>query len=117
MTPLPEAAPPSSRIITAVRELSTKASSTTPPTPSPSRTPSAKAPPPTPKPPARNVPLAAFNAKVVSGLTTPLGARPSAQKGQQLPPNYKPMARKVTLAIVALPVAIVTSYVLWQRCE
>ena len=38
-------------------------------------------------------------------------------KEGQLPPNYKSVARKVTLIMVALPIAIVTSWMLFERGE
>lgn len=62
-----------------------------------------------------------MNANIVSNLTSRAGARPlpraanPASKG--LPPNYQQTARKVTSAIVALPIVLVTSYVLYDRCE
>lgn len=69
------------------------------------------------KPPAPKIPLSALNAKIVDNISKPEVARPSAGGQQQLPKGYKPVARKVTMVIVALPIVIVTSYVLWQRCE
>jgi len=51
----------------------------------------------------------------VSNISTRAGARPNVGSGKPLPKNYKPIARKVTMAIVAMPIAIVTSYVLYQR--
>ncbi|KFZ16378.1 hypothetical protein V502_05120, partial [Pseudogymnoascus sp. VKM F-4520 (FW-2644)] len=133
-SPTPQHRP--SAILTAVRELSTKASPAPKPAPSTKpvshpRTPSktstpkppaktaAKTPPPKPapptKPPAPKIPLGALNAKIVDNISRPAGARPSAGGQQQLPKGYKPVARKVTMVIVALPIALVTSYVLWQR--
>jgi len=38
-------------------------------------------------------------------------------KEGSLPEKYRPAARKITLALVALPIAIVTSWVLYQRCK
>ncbi|KAL5353169.1 hypothetical protein ACLOAV_001202 [Pseudogymnoascus australis] len=143
-SPIPESIEPSnqatshrpSAILTAVRELSTKASPAPKPaastkpvshprTPSKTSTPkppaktAAKTPPPKPapptKPPAPKIPLGALNATIVDNISKPAGARPSAGGQQQLPKGYKPVARKVTMVIVALPIAIVTSYVLWQR--
>ena len=35
----------------------------------------------------------------------------------RVPPNYNQVARKVTAALVAAPVAIVMSWLLWERCE
>ena len=58
-------------------------------------------------------PLSALNSAIVNNITSANGARPNRE--QPLPPNYKPVARKVTLAIVALPVLLVTSWVLWDR--
>jgi hypothetical protein len=58
-----------------------------------------------------------MNSAVVSQISERAGARQSRPGSKALPNNYKPVARKVTLAIVALPIAIVTSYVLWQRRE
>lgn len=50
-----------------------------------------------------------------SGLDS-AGQPPVAKiRSGQLPPNYGSTARRVTFAIVALPIAIVTSYVLFQR--
>ncbi|KAL5328038.1 hypothetical protein ACEPPN_005745 [Leptodophora sp. 'Broadleaf-Isolate-01'] len=90
---------------------------TTPPPSSPP--PSAKpTPAPTPKPTPTtkpHIPLAQLNSTIVSNIATRAGARPNTPGSQQLPKNYKPVARKVTMAIVALPILIVTSYVLYQR--
>ncbi|PQE24321.1 hypothetical protein CJF31_00002572 [Rutstroemia sp. NJR-2017a BVV2] len=71
------------------------------------------------KPPpaqASHIPFKALNQAITSQLTTRAGARPTAG-GQQkpLPSNYKSVARRVTMTIVALPIAIVTSWVLWDR--
>ena len=46
-------------------------------------------------------------------------AHPSRPQPEVLrfPPNYKPVARRVTAALVAMPIAIVTSWLLWERCE
>jgi len=51
---------------------------------------------------------------IVSQISSRAGARPG-RPPTDLPANYKPVARRVTLAIVALPIAIVTSWVLYQR--
>ena len=59
-------------------------------------------------------PLSALNSAIVNNITTPNGARPN-RTGQNLPTGYNTVARKVTLAIVALPVLLVTSWVLWDR--
>ncbi|KAK0102705.1 hypothetical protein ONS95_006307 [Cadophora gregata] len=92
----------------------TKAS---PPPPPPSKStpppPPHSAAKPTPKPP--HVPIAELNSAIVSNIAARAGARPNTAGSQQLPKNYRPVARKVTMAIVALPIAIVTSYVLYQR--
>lgn len=104
----------------AVRQLSTTVacrSNSTPPQPQPYS-------PSTPKNSSPNAqsqlpkhaskpPLSALNAAIVNNITSANGARPNRE--QPLPPNYKPVARKVTLAIVALPVLLVTSWVLWDR--
>lgn len=63
------------------------------------------------------VPLKSLNSEIVSNITTRAGARPSSGGNKSLPPNYKPVARRITMAIVAAPIAIVTSYVLYQRCR
>lgn len=106
-----------SPILLGMRQLSTTAacrSNQTPPQPQPYS-------PPTPKTSSPNAqsqlpkkaPLSALNAAIVNNITSANGARPN--RAQPLPPNYKPVARKVTLAIVALPVLLVTSWVLWDR--
>jgi hypothetical protein len=64
-----------------------------------------------------HVPIAALNSAIVSNITTRAGARPNTSGSKQLPNNYNSVAKKVTLAIVALPVAIVTSWVLYERCK
>ncbi|KAF4633646.1 hypothetical protein G7Y89_g4468 [Cudoniella acicularis] len=70
------------------------------------------APIPTTKP---RIPIAALNSEIVSNITSRAGARPAASGSQALPPNYKLVARKVTMAIVAMPILIVTSWVLYER--
>ncbi|KAH9209832.1 hypothetical protein DL95DRAFT_449150 [Leptodontidium sp. 2 PMI_412] len=92
-------------------------SSPPPSSPPPSAKPTpAPAPKPTPTPTTKpHVPLAQLNSTIVSNIATRAGARPNTPGSQQLPKNYKPVARKVTMAIVALPILIVTSYVLYQR--
>ena len=35
----------------------------------------------------------------------------------QIPEKYKPAARKITATMVALPIAFVTSWILYDRCE
>ncbi|OWP02485.1 hypothetical protein B2J93_61 [Marssonina coronariae] len=83
-----------------------------PPPPARPIPPAAPKPPPTPR---ADVPMAARDSAVVSGISTRTGARPNTAGSQQLPKNYKPVARRVTAAIVALPIALVTGYVLFQR--
>ncbi|PMD50998.1 uncharacterized protein K444DRAFT_620180 [Hyaloscypha bicolor E] len=77
----------------------------------------AKPPPPPPTKPAPkpHVPIAALNSEIVSNISTRAGARPNASQGSPLPKNYKSVANKVTMAIVAMPIAIVTSWVLYER--
>ncbi|RDW69915.1 hypothetical protein BP5796_08312 [Coleophoma crateriformis] len=65
--------------------------------------------------PKAKIPIAALNSAIVSNISARAGARPTADGSRPLPPNYKPVARKVTMAIVAMPILIVTSYVLYQR--
>lgn len=78
--------------------------------------PAASPPPPPPKLATKpHVPIAALNSQIVSNITTRAGARPNTAGSRPLPPNYKSVARKVTSAIVALPIAIGTSYWLYQR--
>ncbi|KAH7400257.1 hypothetical protein BKA64DRAFT_707944 [Cadophora sp. MPI-SDFR-AT-0126] len=89
-----------------------KPTTKTPPPPSKSTAPPPPSGKPTPKP---HIPIAELNSTIVSNITTRAGAKPNTAGSQQLPKNYKPVARKVTMAIVALPIAIVTSYVLYQR--
>jgi hypothetical protein len=64
--------------------------------------------------PQKSIPIAALNSTIVSQISSRAGARPG-RPPTDLPANYKPVARRVTLAIVALPIAIVTSWVLYQR--
>ncbi|TKA77544.1 hypothetical protein B0A49_02771 [Cryomyces minteri] len=103
------------------------ASTTTPP----SATPPPLSPPPTPKsnPPNPLLSPKTLNRFVVEQLTArrpPPGANqphPSAAedaskravKTGALPAKYRTAARRITLAMVALPIAIVTSWVLWNR--
>jgi len=60
-----------------------------------------------------------LNAFTVTHLTA--RAHPSRPPPQindgRLPDKYKPAARRITYAMVAMPIAIVTSYMLWNRCE
>lgn len=65
----------------------------------------------------KSIPLKALNQSITSQLTTPSGARPTGEGGKPLPVNYKAVARRLTLTIAALPVLLVTSWVLWDRCE
>ncbi|PBP18179.1 hypothetical protein BUE80_DR010732 [Diplocarpon rosae] len=84
-----------------------------PPLPkNPTSPPPTTAPKPTPK---LHVPIAELNSAIVSDISARAGARPNTARSQQLPKNYKPVARRVTAAIVALPIALVTGYVLYQR--
>ncbi|CAG8971492.1 hypothetical protein HYALB_00002076 [Hymenoscyphus albidus] len=131
---IPMRTPGSSPILSKVRELSQK--NTTQPQPSTTANSTAKSVPTTPtlaskpqtlrpmpteasklttpKPtPTPKVPIADINKEIVSNITARAGARPGGSNN--LPPNYKSAARKVTMAIVAMPIAIVTSYVLYQR--
>lgn len=71
---------------------------------------------PNPSKPAPKIPLASLNSTIVDNISTRAGARPNTGSSKnQVPPNYKPVARKVTMAIVAMPIVIVTSWVLYQR--
>jgi hypothetical protein len=59
-----------------------------------------------------------LNKQIVGDVTARVGARPSTGgPGAPLPKNYKSVANKVTMAMVAMPVALVTSWVLYERCE
>lgn len=60
--------------------------------------------------------LNAFAVSQLSARAHPSRPTPKISNGQ-LPEGYKNVARKFTYAIVALPIAIVTSWVLYQRCE
>lgn len=60
-------------------------------------------------------PLSAPPSSTASPIPPPAGARPG--RPRPLPPGYNAAARKVTMTIVALPIAIVTSYVLYERRE
>lgn len=64
--------------------------------------------------PQKSIPIAALNSTIVSQISSRAGARPGRPPAD-MPANYKPVARRVTLAIVALPIALVTSLVLYQR--
>ena len=73
---------------------------------------------PKPNPPVPKIPIAALNKQIVSDIATRAGAKPNAGgPGAVLPKNYKSVANKITMVIVALPVALVTSWVLYERCE
>lgn len=76
-------------------------------------------PPPMPPPsaPKPHVPVAELNSAIVSKISTRAGARPTTSGSQQLPKNYKQVARKVTAVMVALPILLVTSYMLYKRCK
>jgi hypothetical protein len=68
--------------------------------------------------PAAKIPIASLNSQIVDNIATRAGARPNtAGSKSSLPPNYKPVARKVTMTIVAMPILLVTSWVLYERCE
>jgi len=122
---IPNASTPGAPVKQAGVESSTPKSSGTPPkcilekktAPGPSSTPPSTKPPPSKPAGKPHVPLAQLNSDIVSNITTRAGARPNTEGSKQLPKNYKTVSRKVTMAIVALPIAIVTSYVLYQRCR
>jgi len=62
--------------------------------------------------------MVGLNKAIVGDIAGRAGARPNTSGGANpLSKSYKSAARKVTMTIVALPIAIVTSYVLYQRCE
>lgn len=71
---------------------------------------------PLPQQPSKSIPIAALNSSIVSEISSRAGARPSRPL-TELPATYKPTARKVTMVIIALPIAIVTSWVLYERRE
>ena len=83
-----------------------KPSSTAPPPPQPQSSPSAFSP--------KNL-----NAFAVNHLTARAhSSRPPLPINDgRLPDKYKPAARRITYALVAMPIAIVTSYMLWARCK
>ncbi|KAI9815978.1 MAG: hypothetical protein M1827_001970 [Pycnora praestabilis] len=56
-----------------------------------------------------------INAYAVSQLSARRSGPPPRIDDGRLPDKYKSAARRITMAIVALPIAIVTSYVLYQR--
>ncbi|MCJ1399652.1 hypothetical protein MMC11_002854 [Xylographa trunciseda] len=58
--------------------------------------------------------LNAFAVSTLSAHAHPSRPAPKLKDGG-LPKNYKSAARRVTLAMVAAPIAIVTSWVLWER--
>ncbi|KAM3084119.1 hypothetical protein ACMFMG_001775 [Clarireedia jacksonii] len=65
---------------------------------------------------ASKIPLKSLNQAITSQLTMPGGARPTGSQQQKpLPSNYQSVARRVTMTIVALPIVIVTSWILWDR--
>jgi hypothetical protein len=45
------------------------------------------------------------------------GRSPAQIPETPLPSNYKSVANKVTMVIVAMPILLVTSWVLYERCE
>ena len=45
------------------------------------------------------------------------GARPELLQPGEMPAKYKPAMRRVQAIIVALPIVIVTSYMLYERCK
>lgn len=53
--------------------------------------------------------------KTVAREQSQLKAITDATRPKPLPPNYKSIKRKVTMAIVALPIVFVTSWVLFER--
>lgn len=132
-SPTTPVTPETSKILNQVRELSTKNATPqanptlSPSKPSISKSTSHSPPPKVPTPPTAPVPpsnpspkvqISSLNSQIVDNITSRAGARPNASTKQNpLPPNYKSAARKVTMAIVAMPIVVVTSYVLYQRCE
>ena len=94
------------------------ATASPPPPPPPPLTP-----PPSQTPSPQSSPLAfspkQLNAFAVSDLS--FRAHPSRRPPQiydgRLPDKYKPAARRITYAMVAMPIVIVTSYMLWARCK
>jgi hypothetical protein len=73
---------------------------------------------------SRRIDPKALNATLVSQLSNQTSrndrgrsAAAEAARTGKMPPAYHGPARRVTMTIVALPIAIVTSYVLYQRCE
>ncbi|KAK6347268.1 hypothetical protein TWF696_007340 [Orbilia brochopaga] len=63
---------------------------------------------PAPRPPPRRPPTAPINKPKPADIPIP-------QTAAELPAKYRPAATKVTLLIVALPVAIVSSYLVYKR--
>jgi hypothetical protein len=126
--PPPKVTPESSKILNELRQQTAKANpgATLPPSPQ-SATPTSPSPqlkkplpssPPKPTPPTAKIPIAGLNKQIVGDIATRAGARPNTGgPGGALPKNYKSVANKVTMVIVALPVALVTSWVLYERCE
>lgn len=94
-----------------------------PPTPNLSKPSSPTTSTPPSHPPSKpSIPISALNRTIVNNLTSNAvggGARirPPPHGQKPLPSNYNSVARKVTMAIVALPIALVTSWVLWERCK
>jgi hypothetical protein len=58
----------------------------------------------------------AFAVNHLSARAHPSRPQPGISDGK-LPANYNKLARKYTSVMVALPIALVTSYVLWDRRE
>ncbi|TAQ88123.1 hypothetical protein B7494_g3522 [Chlorociboria aeruginascens] len=141
-SPIIPVTPETSKILSQVRELSAKTAqppqaieaakpspkttpspSTSKPNPAPPSPPpkTPQAPPPSSSsPPSRSpkpskLPLRSMNSEIVSNITSRAGAKPNTGGANPLPANYKPTARKVTMAIVAMPIVIVTSYFLYDR--
>ncbi|MCJ1258985.1 hypothetical protein MMC24_006819 [Lignoscripta atroalba] len=129
----PKDKPPTSPTTPAPEPLTTTISSFPPPPPPPAAAQPAAVPPPpqpttptststptsTPNPnPTTHSPFpspTSLNAFAVSQLSgRPSRPTPRIYDGR-LPDKYKPAARRITFVMVALPIAIVTSWVLWQR--
>ncbi|KAH8816560.1 hypothetical protein F5884DRAFT_852996 [Xylogone sp. PMI_703] len=113
----PSTTSPFSNATTTKPSVPTNAPQTSPTTPNAASQPPIQPPPaPPPLQAKTTIPFKALNSKIVSDLSSRAGARPNPDGPQKaLPSNYKPVARKVTMTLVALPIAIVTSYVLYQR--
>jgi hypothetical protein len=66
--------------------------------------------------PKQQIPFKEMNAEIVSKISSAAGAKPGTSKGD-MGSKYKSAARRVTATIVALPILLVTSWVLYERCE